>query len=76
MRRKEVQRVRIVTVVDEYPKSFVFKEVDGDISLLTFVEYVVPFLVCKAFVDRCSFDVIGEIVFCASFYELRLERRS
>ncbi len=63
-------------VVDEYPKSFVFKEVDGNVSLLIFVEYVVPFLIRKALIDRCSFDVIGEIVFCASFYELRLERRS
>jgi len=59
--------VDFVVVVNECPESFVFKEVDGDISLLTFIEYVVPFLVCKAFVDSCSFDIIREIVFCTSF---------
>jgi len=43
--------------------------VNRDISLKVFVEYVVPFLFIEAFVDCCSFDVIGEIVFSASFNE-------
>jgi len=43
--------------------------VDGEISLKVFVKYIVPFLVTEAFVDHCSFDVIGEVVFCASFDE-------
>src|SRR6266702_1764851 len=42
----------------------------GNISLVVSVEYVVPFLVCKAFVDCCSFDVIWEIVFYTSVDEL------
>jgi len=48
---------------------FIFKVVDGDISLKFFVEYVVPFLLVEAFVDCCSFDVVGELVFDASFNE-------
>jgi len=42
---------------------------DRDVSLKVFVEYVVALLVCKTFVDCCSFDVVGEIVLCASFDE-------
>jgi len=41
--------------------------VDGDISLKVFVEYVIALLICETLVDCGSFDVIGEIVFDASF---------
>jgi len=42
---------------------------DGSRAMMDFIEYVVPFLICVTFVNGCSFDVVGEIVFCASFDE-------
>jgi len=55
---------------------FIFKEMDWDVSLKIFAEYIVPFLFVKAFVDCCSFDTVGEIVFDASFNEFQLKRCS
>jgi len=43
--------------------------VNGDISLKVFVEYVVPFLFVKTFVNCCSFDVVGKVILNASFNE-------
>jgi len=42
---------------------------DWEVSLKVFVEYVVPFLFIEAFVDCCSFNVVGEVIFNASFDE-------
>jgi len=42
---------------------------DGDVPLKIFVKYVVPFLVCETFINCCSLDVVGEIVFGTSFDE-------
>jgi len=48
---------------------FIFKVVDGDVSLKVFVEYVVPFLLVEGFIDCCSFDVVREFVLGTSLDE-------
>jgi len=43
--------------------------VDREVSLKVFVKYVIPFLVSKAFVNCCSFDIVWKVVVGASFDE-------